>query len=383
MNRTLIDINILQTIPPSNVNRDDTGSPKTAIYGGTRRARVSSQAWKRATRLQFPAVLNEKNLGVRTKRVVELVADRITKKQSDIDGQQAQELAALALKAGGIKLSKPRKATADNPLPDEAGYLIFLSERQVDQIAALCLEAHGTDDAAAFFKESDIKKRTKLALDSEHSIDIALFGRMVADATDLKVDASCQVAHALSVHAVDNEFDYFTAVDDHKAADDEEDAGAGMIGTIEFNSSTLYRYATIDVDALNKNLGDAVATQRAVEAFVQAFTTSMPTGKQNTFANRTLPNAVVVSVRDSQPVNLAGAFEQAITADNRIAAASERLAQESSDIDGAFGTTPVASWVVRAGDATASLDKLGTRASLTNTIAELGEIVAKRLQGQS
>ena len=136
---------------------------------------------------------------------------------------------------------------------------------------------------------------------------------MVADDDRPQRRRRRQVAHALSVHAVDNEYDYFTAVDDHKNADDDEDAGAGMIGTVEFNSSTLYRYATVDVDRLRDNLGDAEATRRAVEAFVRAFVQSMPTGKQNTFANRTLPDAVLVVLRDTQSINLVGAFEDAIT----------------------------------------------------------------------
>ncbi|GAB3597964.1 type I-E CRISPR-associated protein Cas7/Cse4/CasC [Microbacterium tumbae] len=379
MTRTILDINILQTVPPSNINRDDTGSPKTAVYGGTRRARVSSQAWKRATRLLFEDILDRGQLGVRTKRVVELVGERILQKSPELGTERAQELAGLALAAAGIKLTAPRKSTPENPLPDESGYLLFLSSRQVDQVAELCVQADATDDAKASLKGPEIKK----ALDTEHSVDLALFGRMVAEATDLNVDAACQVAHALSIHPVDNEFDYFTAVDDHKAGDDDEDAGAGMIGTVEFNASTLYRYATIDVDALQRNLGDSDAARRAVEAFVRAFTTSMPTGKQNTFANRTLPNAVVVSVRDSQPVNLVGAFEEAIvTRDSRLATASARLAAEAVDIDTAFGTTPVKTWVVRTGNATEALDTLGDRVALDEAIHQVGEVVSDRLEGR-
>ena len=123
----------------------------------------------------------------------------------------------------------------------------------------------------------------------------------------MNVDAAAQVAHAISVHPVETEFDYFTAVDDYLQADE---SGAGMIGTVEFNSSTLYRYATVDVNRLADNLGDAVAARRAVEAFVESFVRSMPTGKQTTFANRTLPEAVVVMVRDSQPINLVGSLRE-------------------------------------------------------------------------
>jgi len=381
MTRTIVDINILQSVPPSNLNRDDTGSPKTAVYGGTRRARVSSQAWKRATRLAFDDLLDKDLLGTRTKRVVELIGERIVVQDASIDIGRAQELATLALSAAGIKVSAPRKSSAENPLPDEAGYLLFLSSRQLDHVASLCVSAHAADDAKAALKGSEIKK----ALDTAHSVDLALFGRMVAEATDLNVDAACQVAHAISVHPVATEFDFYTAVDDHKAADDAEDAGAGMIGTVEFNASTLFRYATIDVDALQKNLGDAEATRRAVEAFVRAFTTSMPTGKQNTFANRTLPDAIVIAVRDSQSVNPVGAFEEAIVGDGRLAQASTRLADHLSDIDAQFGTTPVASWVVRVGSATAPLDAVmgAERVSLDAAVSGVGETVASRVVASS
>lgn len=375
MSRTIIDINILQTVPPSNVNRDDTGSPKTAVYGGVRRARVSSQAWKRATRQAFTDLLDRKDLGTRTKRVVELLAERIREQQPDIPAERAEQLAASAFKAAGFKLVTPRKSTKDNPLPEESGYLLFLSALQVNKLAAVAVEADAADDAEAHLKAAGLKK----IIDADHSVDLALFGRMVADSSDLNVDAAAQVAHAISVHAVENEFDYFTAVDDHKNADDEEDAGAGMIGTVEFNSSTLYRYATVDVDRLRDNLGDNQATARAVAAFVEAFARSMPTGKQNTFANRTLPDAIVVSVRDTQPVNLVGAFETAIIGDDRLRTASDKLAAHAQAIDEKYGTTPVASWIVRVSDAASALDALGDSSSLADLVGGVRETVAARL----
>lgn len=376
MTRTIIDINILQTVPPSNINRDDTGSPKTAVYGGVRRARVSSQAWKRATRVAFEGLLDRENLGTRTKRVVELLAERIQEKDAGIPVERALELATLTFGAAGIKLVAPRKSTKENPLPEESGYLLFVSARQLDHLAEAALTANAADDAAASLKGAGLKK----SLDLDHSVDLALFGRMVADSTDLNVDAAAQVAHAISVHAVETEFDYFTAVDDHKAADDAEDAGAGMIGTVEFSSSTLYRYATVDVDRLQDNLGDTAATRRAVEAFLQAFSRSMPTGKQNTFANRTLPDAIVISVRDSQPVNLVGAFEEAVSGGSRLGKASAELAAHAESVNDAYGTAPVATWVVRATPAAEPLDRLGEKVSLDDAVSRTGELVADRLK---
>lgn len=375
MSRTIIDINIIQTLPPSNINRDDTGSPKTATFGGSRRARVSSQAWKRATREAFSGFLSSDDLGTRTKRVVELLAERIVEKNTEISVEAAQKLAAQIFGAAGIKLSAARGASKENPLPEESGYLLFLSSRQIDRLADIAIDAYGADDVTAAVKAA----KPKSILAETNSIDLALFGRMVADVTDLNVDAAAQVAHAISVHPVENEFDYFTAVDDHKSADNEEDAGAGMIGTVEFNSSTLYRYATVDVDRLHDNLGDAQATRRAVEAFLQAFTRSVPSGKQNTFANRTLPDALVISVRDTQPVNLAGAFEEAILETPRLRIASERLAAQFRQIDETFGTTPVASWVVRVAASADDLDALGTSASLDGAVTAVGDLVQSRL----
>ena len=378
MTRTIVDIHVVQTVPPSNINRDDTGSPKTALYGGSTRARVSSQAWKRATRKAFEGLLAPSELGVRTKRVVELIAHEIAEAAPELK-EKSLELGEKLLSTAGIKVEKPRaKPKKDKEAEDEAeenaqvAYLLFLSSRQITNLAALAIESERTGEA---FDKAAVKK----VADSEHSVDLALFGRMVADAADLNVDAAAQVAHAISVHAVDNDFDYFTAVDDKSPADN---AGAGMIGTVEFNSSTLYRYATVDADALKVNLGTTEATAKAVTAFIRAFVTSMPTGKQNTFANRTLPDAVVVSVRDSQPVNLVGAFEDAIVApegSTRLHEASVRLAEYSAEIDRAYAQKPVASYVLRVGAQTEPLAVLGQSVDIDGLVSSVEGIVTERL----
>lgn len=364
MTRTIVEIHALQTVPPSNVNRDDTGSPKTATYGGKRRARVSSQAWKRATRTAFDQLLDRSDLGVRTKRVVEQVAARIVETRPDL-AEQATSLAEGIVASTGLKLEKAtRKTGSGTSEHQETSYLVFVSRRQIDSLAAHAISLAAEADPTIALKSF----KGKELLNRDHSIDVALFGRMVADVSDLNVDAAAQVAHAISVHAVDNEFDYFTAVDDVKRAAADEDAGAGMIGTVEFNSSTLYRYAAVDVDRLHDNLGDAEATRRAVQAFVRAFVESMPTGKQNTFANRTLPDAVVVTLRDSQPINLVGAFEDAVVAEDgepRLQVAGRRLAEHASQIASAYGQTPVQTWLVAVGAARAGLEPLWNGGSET------------------
>jgi CRISPR system Cascade subunit CasC len=367
MTRTIVDVHILQTLPPSNVNRDDTGSPKTATYGGVRRARVSSQAWKRATRTAFKNELDTSDLGVRTKRVVEVLGERIAARNPDL-ADRAHDLAGEVFKAAGIKVSKPRKGDG----PDESGYLLFLSSQQLDALAAI---------AAADGGELD-KKGVREAFKARNSVDVALFGRMIADVTDLNVDASVQVAHALGVHAVETEFDYYTAVDDHKQDDEEEDAGAGMIGTVEFNSSTLYRYATVDLDALQKNLGDAEATRRALTAFLRAFTQSMPTGKQNTFANRTLPDAVLIGIRSDQPVSYVGAFEDPVdTAQGgRVTTAVQRLADYAVRVHDAYGAAPEHSWFTGVGDPAAALEKIGERLAFDALVQSVTDTANARLE---
>jgi CRISPR system Cascade subunit CasC len=371
MDRTIIDIHILQTVPPSNLNRDDTGSPKTAIYGGVRRSRVSSQAWKRATRVAFNVGLDSSDLGVRTRRVVEVLADEIAARATELTDRSV-ELAATTFKAVGIDTKPPKKdATA------EAGYLVFLSRHQIAALAEAAITAADSEDVAKSLKEADVKSLA----DRDHSIDIALFGRMVAEQADLNVDAAVQVAHAISVHPVETEFDYFTAVDDSL---DDDETGAGMIGTVEFNSATFYRYATLDVNRLSDNLGDPEAVRRAAEIFLEAFVRSMPTGKQTTFANRTLPEAVVVLVRDTQPINLVGAFERPVYESERagrVKQACDALLNEATEVERAYTERPIAGWVTRVGEDTSNLDGLGPSVPLEQLVSELSALVGERLGG--
>ncbi|SME92236.1 type I-E CRISPR-associated protein Cas7/Cse4/CasC [Streptomyces sp. Amel2xC10] len=394
MNRIFLDVHALQTVPPSNINRDDTGAPKTAVYGGVSRARVSSQAWKRATRTYFAdeRLLDPSELGVRTKKVVELLADKITALDASLSRDTALTLADETIKAAGLKTEVPkRKADAAKdseatPAP-EAKYLVFLSARQLDGLARLAVE--GAPDIKAFCKDKAAKDRIKEIADSRHSVDIALFGRMVADAADYNVDAAVQVAHAISVHRVENESDYYTAVDD-KNTDDE--TGAGMIGTVDFNSATLYRYAALGVHQLAATLGEGLRedeprtepVRRAVEAFVHSFVASLPTGKINTFGHHTLPDAVIVKLRTTRPVSYVAAFEEPVRGDQggHVREASDRLAAFVPDIERAYGDhESTLTWVLRVGPNTLKLADLGTETdTLTDLVAAVGQAVAERLE---
>ena len=369
---TYVDIHVIQSLPPSCVNRDDSGSPKSAVYGGVRRLRVSSQSWKRAARLYFNNLLDASDVGVRTKRVAELLAARITEDAPDL-AENAPNLVGEVFKAAKIKLSAPRKK--DGPL--ESGYLLFLSTSQIARLAELAI-------AAARGGEALDAKAVKKIFKEAHAVDIALFGRMVADNTDLNIDAACQVAHAISTHAAENEYDFFTAVDDEKSRSEEEDAGAGMMGTVEFSSATMYRYATVNLDMLVENLGDGDAALRALEVFIKGFCLSMPTGKQNTFANRTVPEAVVVTVREDQPVSLVGAFEEAVPADaarGYVARSVEALARHAATIEDNYGLEPLRSFVVALTDSNA-VASLGERVSFKDLPERVREVVAPRLPGQ-
>lgn len=397
MTRTILDVHILQTVPPSNINRDDTGSPKTAMYGGVRRSRVSSQAWKRATRQQFEVLLDPSERGVRTKKVADAVGERLISLEPSLDRTTALELAAETLRtATGSKIDVPKRKAKDGEAEaaPESSYLMFLSAAQLDALARLTIEgSDGKGDVKnlkEFFKDKDNKSRARQLVDARHSVDIALFGRMVADATDLNVEAATQVAHAISVHTVDNESDYYTAVDDRNS---DAETGAGMIGVIDFNSATLYRYAALDVDLLHANLGAGLRedekpttpVRRAVEAFLEGFITSLPTGKVNTFANQTLPSAVIVKLRTQRPISFVAAFERAVVPekpeDGYVRPACERLARYVPELEEAYGVADAdGTWVMRIGEDTAALADLGQQVGLRDLVASVGEAAVERLE---
>ena len=332
--RVYIDLHVIQTVPPSCVNRDDTGSPKTAIYGGVQRARVSSQSWKHVMRKMFLEDLGDLAIGVRTKSILDMLVKEIKKTDNTVDDVRAAALAKIVLeKCGNEKKKKKKGISLDKD--NKTKTLLLLSKTQVHNLAQLILK----DDNP---KKDDVRK----VFQKDHSIDIALFGRMVADDPTLNADASAQVAHSISTHRVDNEFDYFTAVDDLAPKDN---AGAGMIGVVEFNSATLYRYATVAVHELNRELGgekDAVA--EAVVEFVKAFILSMPTGKQNTFANRTLPDAVLVTIRRDQPINFVGAFEKPVKASENgyVSESVKSLSKYADKVYASFASAPEKSWSI-------------------------------------
>lgn len=330
-----VEFHLIQNFAPSNLNRDDTGAPKDAIFGGQRRARVSSQCFKRAIRLaaQEHDLIPAANRGMRTKKLKTLLLERL----KDRNAEEAGAKIEVALAAAGLKLKDDGKTE----------YLLFLGENEVTAFADLItqhwdeLPVGGDKKSKKDAKASlppEIIKKAKLLLDGGKAVDVALFGRMLADLPSVNQDAACQVAHAISTHRVEREFDYFTAVDDKG---DEDETGAGMIGQVEFNSATLYRYATLDLNKLFQNLQkDRDLVLSAVEAFTQAMARAIPTGKQNSFAAHNPPEFVGICLRHATPLNLANAFEKPISprANKALTAQSvEQLAAYEAKLSAVYG----------------------------------------------
>lgn len=314
-----LEFHVIQNFAPSNLNRDDTGAPKDALFGGYRRARVSSQCQKRAMReyVSVNELLPAQNQGVRTKQLKDLILAKLAgrdQREAGIRIEAVLAAAGLILKDGATE------------------YLLFLGEGEITALADLIerdwdvlgvasSSSTGTQSSKESAKKAkkeakagmspELQRQAKAIFNGAKAVDVALFGRMLADLPEVNQDAACQVAHAISTHEVDREFDYFTAVDEVA----HESAGAGMIGQVEFNSATLYRYAVLDVGKLLSNLqGDRELMLAAVHAYTQAMVRAIPTGKQNSFAAHNAPEFVGICLRHGTPLNLANAFQKPVSA---------------------------------------------------------------------
>ncbi|MCZ2153984.1 MAG: type I-E CRISPR-associated protein Cas7/Cse4/CasC [Bryobacterales bacterium] len=300
-----IELHLIQNFAPANLNRDDTGSPKDAIFGGHRRARISSQAFKAAIRRQ--PVFTEKTavpMGQRTKRMAGEIASRLEKKGRNIE--DADKVA--------IEFSKAYAGKLDSKQPSKTSVLIYLSESEIDWIAehldknwdVALREATGKDSKEQIIGDL-VKQLIKQTGKRTSAPDIALFGRMLADKPETNIDAACQVAHALSTQVVRMEMDYYTAMD-HLKPDDT--AGADMVGFTSFNSACYYRYMRIDWRQLMENLKDVELAKRTVEGFLRSAMVAIPTGKQNAFSAQNSTNlALALARNDGKSWNLVNAFE--------------------------------------------------------------------------
>ncbi len=346
----LIEIHMLQNHAPSNLNRDDTGSPKDCIFGGIRRARISSQSLKRSIRRSsiFVEELDAEQLASRTRRLPDEVRKILLERgMSD----EMTEIAAQKASGFGNKDGKE----ADDGLTAQ---MMFLSKADVTAIAdALEQAAKAAGSPRAFKEVKAAQLQTAAQLRGWRPItpDIALFGRMITSDALRDVEAALQVAHAISTHKMEHEFDYFTAVDDLKKGTDEEDRGVGMIGDVEFTSACFYKYFSLDFDELVDNLagedparaseqdkqayaarrGAAVElAQRTVVALLKAAIFTSPSGKQNTFAAHQLPDGILIEVRPNNiPVSYANAFVRDVRLDPKEGLVSASLQRFSAHVD--------------------------------------------------
>lgn len=260
----IVEFHILQSFPVSCLNRDDAGAPKSAVIGGVPRARVSSQCWKRQVRLAMHGLQESLgiHMGVRTKHVESLLAD--------------------ACKEAGANVEQAKKCAEEMAKVLTKDTLLFISSRECKAFAQYAQEnKFNLSGVKGLVK--DLAKVSKGVLNQGlDALDIALFGRMVAQAPDINVQAAASFAHAISTHKVVSEVDFFTALDDKP---EEDAAGSAHMGILEFNSATYYRYVSLDLGLLAQTLGiadDKAAIGKAVEAFTRALFIAVPSARQNT-----------------------------------------------------------------------------------------------------
>jgi CRISPR system Cascade subunit CasC len=322
-----LQLHLLTFYPPSNLNRDDTGRPKTATVGGVPRLRISSQAQKRAWRTSaaFAKRLTD-HRGHRTQRLGEEIEKHLLAR--GVAAARAQSIAReIAQHFGKLKPEKDKTPTRTEQLafigPEEWSEAVKVAERlaagEKIQLTAGDLLRH-VDTAA----------------------DIAMFGRMLADNPDFNREAAVQVAHAITTHRVTVEDDYYTAIDDLKTA--EEDAGAGFVGELGFGSGIFYQYVCVDTDLLVRNLGGhSELAADACAALVEATATVSPRGKQPSFAARSRAHYVLAERGEAQPRTLAGAFVRPVIGDDLSAASVDALKGWRERLEAAYGDAPAAS----------------------------------------
>jgi CRISPR system Cascade subunit CasC len=319
----VLELHILQSFPVTCLNRDDVGSPKSAVFGGVPRARVSSQSWKRAQRTMMHDLCGNHFAANRTRFLVrELETAFLDRLGETEDGREkkARLLAVAAADAIG-KLDDPEKGNVKT--------LLFFSPDELQGVVSEMLSIDFGDDLeVAYGDEEDKKKHTKALKSVEEkakkavkafggkvkdAADIAVFGRMVADDHSLMVEGAAMFSHALSTHKVSNEIDFFSAVDDKNEAEDE---GAGHIGTLEFNSACYYRYIALNLDLLKDD--DHLAhfsddeLKQVVETFIRASILAVPGARKNSMMGFNPPEYVLGTIREGQPVSLVNAFEEAV-----------------------------------------------------------------------
>lgn len=281
----IVEFHILQSFPVSCLNRDDVGTPKSATVGGASRARVSSQCWKRQVRL----VMHELGIthGSRTKLISEMVA-----KACRAEGATGEQAKACGDKIERIFIKKktekqPKKGSEDiidTPASgDKSDTLLFLSPNEITLLAKAFRNENFDPDKVITQKDAKKQAKQMAALIGDVSqtvdaVDIALFGRMVAQAAELNIEAACSFSHAISTHKSSSEVEFFTALDDLQT---ENDAGSAHMGSLEFNSATYYRYISLNLGQLYDSLAGQHLSE-SIEAFTKALFLAVPSARQTT-----------------------------------------------------------------------------------------------------
>ncbi|MGK5551225.1 type I-E CRISPR-associated protein Cas7/Cse4/CasC [Actinomadura kijaniata] len=362
--RCFIDIHLLQTLPYSNINRDDLGSPKTLVYGGTDRTRVSSQSWKRAVRLAVERRLSDR--AARTRRVPEKVSQLLqnrgwSKEAADAAGAQILQSATKE----GLKFEEVGTSSV----------LLYLPLTALDALAGLAEEHRDAIEAERGKKKPKaVLPQARVAeILSSRNGTINLFGRMLAELPGAEVDGVVQVAHAFTTHGTEPEIDFFTAVDDLNPPDAR---GSGHMNSAEFSAGVFYRYACVDVHGLLHNLGNESGMVRElVREFLTAFISAMPTGKQNSTAPGTLPDLAYLAVRTDRPISMAPAFEAPVRAeaDGWAAPSRRELARYANRLRTLWGTEG------RAWDGYVTIDEKSLT-GLGDQVASFSEVIGNAVE---
>ena len=321
-----VQLHFLTVYPPSNPNRDDMGRPKSAVYGGVHRLRLSSQSLKRAARLS-PAMSEalKGNMGERTQRLGEELVRHLRAKGAG-DGK-AQEIAvhiagvfdkidAAAAKKDGDRVRIRQLAFIS---PDERKSAFEMAERML---------AGEPDEGNA---------GKSILRTADGAVDLAMFGRMLADAPGFNREAAVQVSHAITTHRAEAEDDYYTAADDLKSP--AEDMGAGFVGEAGFGSGVYYLYVCVDTNQLVDNLaGDRPLACRSLEAVTEAFATASPSGKRNSYSHHTRASFIRAEAGDQQPRSLAGAFLKPVGGDDLLKRSISQMKETAAAMDRAYGS---------------------------------------------
>jgi len=400
-----VQIHMLQSVPPGNLNRDDSGQPKKCLFGGVTRGRISSQCLKRNMRLSplFQEAFAEQ-LAKRTKYLPRLVADAVVKAgvipEKEIDGIKAGIAAQFKKEAKADAESGDTDAgdTASSA-SDVTPQLVFFRPAFATKIAELLADLRkdhpkaykkfigekekrskeddkAADEAIQAFRDAARNARESL------SVDVGLFGRMTTSDIVVNVEAACQVAHAISTHETLIESDYFTAIDDLQQSfvtSQTQSGGAAFLGDdAHFSSAVYYKYLNIDTDALMKTVGDADKVRHAVAVMVQAAALATPTGKQNSFAAHSVPELVLVEVsKRKQPISYANAFLEPVQGDDLMLESVRALGQYCESIAAAYAPPDTQRFLLAVGKS--ANEGLPIDSEKSSTLADLASRVEKAL----